>query len=100
MVLEQNRVMRRSNVVKSQRETGRFSAVDELGNLHTVVERATVKTAVTFAITYQGVETGEKSYYSMTTGDALERIDGRRFAGRGGALKLRLVSGEGIVSED
>lgn len=49
---------------------------------------------MTFGSYSAGALTGMTSYYSMTTGDALVRLDGGSFEGRDGLLKLRLVEDE------
>lgn len=46
---------------------------------------------MTFGSYSAGALTGMTSYYSMTTGDALTRLDDGAFVGRDGALRLRLV---------
>lgn len=53
-----------------------------------------MSTQQTFGSYSTGELTGVISYYSMTTGDALTRLDDGSFEGLAGSLKLRLVEDE------
>ncbi|MDM0090279.1 hypothetical protein [Variovorax sp. J2P1-31] len=53
-----------------------------------------MSTQQTFGSYSTGELTGVISYYSMTTGDSLMRLDDGSFEGRDGLLKLRLIEDE------
>lgn len=89
--LSQNPAMPKRSNTKSMREAARHAAIDASGVQHTVVERVEMSTPLTYGVRSSGELTGMTSYYSMTTGDALTRLDDGAFVGRDGALRLRLV---------